>query len=120
MGNVYVGIDISKGWLDIAVHASSQKWQFPNDTAGITRLRRMLKKISPTLIVFEPTGGYEMPLYLSLDGAGLQVALVNPQQVMDFAKSTGKLAKTDILDARIIAHLGYAIHPVPHPVPCTQ
>jgi transposase len=80
----------------------------------------MLKKLNPALIVFEATGGYEMPLYLSLDKAGLLVAPINPRQVRDFAKSTGKLAKTDILDARIIAHFGYAIHPAPHPVPDTQ
>ena len=120
MKNVYVGIDISKDWLDIAVHASNQKWQFANETAGITRLRRMLKKISPTLIVFEATGGYEMPLYLSLNKAGFSVAMVNPRQVRDFAKSTGKLAKTDSLDARIIAHFGYAIQPAPRPVPEDQ
>ena len=116
MENVYVGIDISKAWLDIAVHASSQQWHFPNDTAGITRLRRMLKKISPTLIVCEPTGGYEMPLHLSLNKAGFSVAMVNPRQIRDFAKSTGKLAKTDSLDARVIAHFGYAIQPTPRPV----
>ena len=120
MENIYVGIDISKDSLDVAIHASSQQWQFPNETAGITRLCRMLKELSPALIVFEATGGYEMPLYLSLDEAGLQVAPVNPRQVRDFAKSTGKLAKTDILDARTIAHFGYAIRPVPHPVPDTR
>jgi transposase len=120
MENIYVGIDISKDSLDMAIHASNQQWRFSNDTAGITRLCRMLKKISPALVVFEATGGYEMPLYVILDEAGLQVAPVNPRQVRDFAKSTGKLAKTDILDARIIAHFGYAIRPIPHPVPDTQ
>jgi transposase len=120
MENIYVGIDISKDSLDVAIHASNKQWQFPNDTAGINRLCRVLKKLNPDLIVFEATGGYEMPLYLSLDKAGLLVAPVNPRQVRDFAKSTGKLAKTDILDARIIAHFGYAIRPAPHPVPDTQ
>ena len=120
MENVYVGIDISKDRLDVAVHASNEQWQFTNDTAGISRLRRMLKKISPTLIIFEATGGYEMPLYLSLDKAGFSVAMVNPRQIRDFAKSTGKLAKTDLLDARVIAHFGYAIQPTPRPVPENQ
>lgn len=120
MENVYVGIDISKDRLDIAVHASSEQWQFSNDTAGISRLRRMLKKISPTLIVFEATGGYEMPLYLNLDKAGFSAAMVNPRQIRDFAKNTGKLAKTDSLDARTIAHFGYAIQPAPRPVPENQ
>ena len=73
MENIYVGIDISKDSLDMAIHASNQQWRFPNDTSGITRLCRMLKKLSPALIVFEATGGYEMPLYLSLDEAGLQL-----------------------------------------------
>ena len=120
MEKVYGGIDISKDSLDVAVHASSQQWQFSNDTGGITRLCKMLKKLSPALIVFEATGGYEMPLYLCLDEAGLSVAPVNPRQVRDFAKSTGKLAKTDSLDAKVIAHFGYAIQPMSHPVPGTQ
>jgi transposase len=120
MEKVIVGIDISKDSLDVAVHASSQQWRFSNDTAGITHLCKMLKKLNPALIVFEATGGYEMPLYLSLDEASLPVAPVNPRQVRDFAKSTGKLAKTDSLDARIIAHFGYAIQPAPHHVPDTQ
>jgi transposase len=120
MEKVYVGIDISKDSLDMAVHTSSHQWQFSNNTAGITRLCNVLKKLNPVLIVFEATGGYEMPLYLSLDEAGLSVAPVNPRQVRDFAKSTGKLAKTDFLDAKIIAHFAYAIQPMPHRVPDTQ
>ena len=117
---VYVGIDISKDSLDVAVHKSDKQWKFSNDPVGIARLCKMLTKLEPALVVFEATGGYEMPLYLSLDKAGLPSAQVNPRQVRDFARSTGKLAKTDFLDARVIAHFGYAIQPVPHPVPDTQ
>ena len=120
MDKVYVGIDVSKDSLDVAVHASDKQWQFSNDTAGITKLCRMLVKIGPALVVFEATGGYEMPLYLSLDKANLPAAPVNPRQIRDFARSTGKLAKTDALDARVIAHFGFAIRPTSHPVPDTQ
>jgi transposase len=120
MEKVYVGIDISKDSLDVAVHASDKQWRFTNDHSGITKLCKMLGKLSPALVVFEATGGYEMPLYLSLDKAGLPAAPVNARQIRDFARSTGKLAKTDSLDARVIAHFGCAIQPTPHPVPDTQ
>lgn len=120
MEKEYIGIDISKDSLDVAVHASDKQWRYCNDPAGIASLCQMLVKLSPALVVFEATGGYEMPLYLSLDGAGLPAAPVNARQIRDFARSTGKLAKTDTLDAGIIAHFGYAIRPVPHPVPATQ
>jgi transposase len=117
---VYVGIDISKDSLDVAVHAADKQWRFPNDPAGIARLCKMLAKLEPALVVFEATGGYELPLYLGLDEAGLPAAPVNARQVRDFARSTGKLAKTDSLDARMIAHFGFAIQPIPHPIPDTQ
>lgn len=120
MEKVYVGIDISKDSLDVAVYASDKQWRFSNDRSGITSLCQMLVKLKPALVVFEATGGYEMPLYLSLDEAGLPATPVNARQIRDFGRSTGKLAKTDSLDARVIAHFGYAVQPVPHPVPDTQ
>jgi transposase len=120
MEKMYVGIDISKDSLDMAIHGSKKQYQFTNDASGIKKLCKELLKLQPALVVFEATGGYEMPLYLGLDEAGLPAAPVNPRQVRDFARSTGKLAKTDVLDARIIAHFGYAIHPLSHPVPTTQ
>jgi transposase len=120
MEEVYIGIDISKDNLDMALHGSDKQWQFTNDPAGISKLCKELLKLHPALVVFEATGGYEMPLYLGLDESDLPVAPVNPRQVRDFAKSTGKLAKTDILDARVIAHFGYAIRPQTHTVPATQ
>jgi transposase len=120
MEKLYVGIDISKDSLDMAIHGSSKQWQFTNDPSGIRKLCKELFKMKPTLVVFEATGGYEMPLYLGLDESGLPATPVNPRQVRDFAKSTGKLAKTDSLDARAIAHFGYAIQPLPHPVPITH
>jgi len=120
MEKVYVGIDICKDSLDVAVHDSDKQWRFTNDPAGITRLCRMLVKLGPALVVFEATGGYEMPLYLGLDKAKLSAAPVNPRQIRDFARSTGKLAKTDALDAKVIAHFGFAVKPVPHPIPDTH
>jgi transposase len=120
MEKVYVGIDISKDSLDVAVHASDKQWRFSNDRAGITSLCKMLVKVEPTLVVFEATGGYEMPLYFGLDEAGLPAAPINPRQIRDFARSTGRLAKTDSLDARAIAHFASAIQPIPRPVPDTQ
>lgn len=120
MEKVYVGIDISKDSLDVAIHDSDRRWHFTNDRLGIAKLCKMVTKLEPALVVFEATGGYEMLLYLSLDEAGLPTAPVNPRQLRDFAKSTGKLAKTDSLDARAIAHFGYAIKPAPHPLPDTQ
>lgn len=120
MEKVYVGIDISKDSLDVAVHACDKQWRFSNDHTGITSLRKMLVKLEPALVVFEATGGYELPLYISLDEAGLPVAPVNARQIRDFARSTGKLAKTDSLDARVIAHFGQAIQPAPRHVPDTQ
>ncbi|MFC1937572.1 IS110 family transposase [Chloroflexota bacterium] len=120
MERVYVGVDIPKDSLDVAVHDSDKQWRYSNDPAGITGLCKMLVKLEPALVVFEATGGYEMPLYLGLDEAGLLAAPVNARQIRDFARSTGKLAKTDSLDARVIAHFGYAIKPAPRPLPDTQ
>ena len=120
MEQVYVGIDISKNNLDVAIHSSNEQWRFPNDNVGITSLCKKLRQFEPALVVFEATGGYEMPLHLGLDSAGLPATPVNPRQIRQFAKSTGKLAKTDSLDARVIAHFGYAIRPTPHPVPQTH
>ncbi len=119
MEKVYIGIDISKDSLDMAVHASDKQWRYSNDAAGIASLCKMLRRLEPALVVFEATGGYEMPLYLSLDGAGLPATPVNPRQIRDFARSTGKLAKTDSLDARVIAHFGCAVQPIPRLVPNT-
>ena len=103
MEKIYIGIDISKDSLDVAVHASDQRWQFVNDDAGIASLCQLLAKLKPVLIAFEATGGYEFPLYVALDAASLPAVPVNPRQVRDFARSMGKLAKTDAIDARVIA-----------------
>lgn len=116
----YVGIDVSRDTLDVAIHGDDSFWQFENSKKGIDKLCKLMKKVKPEIIAFEATGGYEMPLYIALDQAGMPASPVNPRQVRDFAKATGKLAKTDVLDARIIARFTSAILPEPRPVPKSQ
>ena len=86
-------------------------------TAGQAELLARLADLAPTLVVLEATGGYELSVAAALAGAGLPVAIVNPRQVRDFAKATGRLAKTDRLDAALLAQFAEAIHPEPRPVP---
>lgn len=108
---VFVGMDVSKVWLDVAVHEQKETDRVSNDDVGITGLVRRLKKLKPTLIVLEPTGGFEMLVVAELSQAGLPVAMVNAKRVRDFAKATGQIAKTDKLDARVLAHFAAAIRP---------
>jgi len=113
---VYVGIDIAKANLEIAVYASETRWQFSNDEEGISHTTELLKELSPNLVVMEATGGYETPLAYTLKAHGIAVAIINPREVRDFAKATGKLAKTDTLDAKVLAHFAAAIEPEPRPI----
>lgn len=107
----FVGIDVSKAWLDMAVHEQEELLRASNDEAGIANLVKKLKKLKAKLIVLEPTGGFEMLVVAELNQAGLPVAVVNAKRVRDFAKATGQLAKTDKLDARVLAHFAAAIRP---------
>jgi transposase len=95
----YVGIDVSKDQLDIAVRPAGDTWSMPNDASGITEVVQQLAQLHPKLVVLEATGGLQMPVAAALAGAGLPLAMVNPRQVRDFARATGKLAKTNRLDA---------------------
>jgi transposase len=108
---VFVGIDVSKAWLDIAVHEQKEITRFSNDEVGIASLVKALHKLKPKLIVLEPTGGFEMLVVAELSQASLPVAVVNGKRVRDFAKATGRIAKTDKLDARVLAHFAAAIRP---------
>jgi len=117
---VYAGIDVAKDRMDIAVHVSGEHRSFANDEGGIDQAIAYLRELAPALVVLEATGGIELPLVASLAAASLPVVVVNPRQVRDFAKSTGKLAKTDILDARVLAHFAAAIHPQPRPLANAQ
>jgi len=114
---VFVGIDVSQAQFDVALRPSGEPWQVPHDDAGIASVVTRLHALSPTLVVLEATGGLELPLTGALAAAGLPVVVVNPRQVRDFAKATGKLAKTDALDAQILAHFAEALRPVPRPLP---
>lgn len=115
----WIGIDVAKARLDGAVRPDGTTLQEANTARGISRLVRSLVRLAPSLIVVEATGGYERPLVQALGTAGLPVAVVNPRQVRDFAKSIGRLAKTDQLDAAVLAHFGEATRPTPRP-PLTQ
>jgi transposase len=114
------GIDVSKAALDVALRPSGGAWRCANDEAGIGELVRRLKPLAPHLIVLEATGGLERLVVAALALAGLPLAVVNPRQVRDFAKATGQLAKTDALDAAVLAHFAEAIRPTPRPLPDAQ
>jgi transposase len=110
---IFVGIDVSKDWLEVAICDSQTHWRLPNREAGITELVKRLTCLQPTLIVFEASGGYEMLAASSLVTAGLPVAVVNPTRVRNFAKASGKYAKTDRIDGDMIALFGKTIRPQP-------
>lgn len=108
---IFVGIDVSKSWLDVAVHEQAAVWRNANDDAGIGKLVEQMQVLQPERIVVEPTGGFESLLVAELQHAGLPVVVVNAKRVRDFAKATGQLAKTDKLDARVLAHFAAALRP---------
>ncbi len=113
---VSVGIDVSKARLDIAVHESNETWSNSNDSQGCAELVTKLKKLKPTSIVLEATGGFETLVTATLSAVSLPVIVVNPRQVRDFAKATGQLAKTDRIDCRVLAHFAAAIDPPVRPI----
>lgn len=110
-----VGIDVSKASLDVAVLPGGEELRFTNDDTSCRKLAAKLKDLNPKLIVLEATGGLENLVAGILVAEGLPVVVINPRQIRDFAKATGKLAKTDRLDAKVIAHFGQAIKPEPRP-----
>lgn len=114
---VFVGIDVSKGCLDVASRPTGEVWQVPNDADGISGLAQRLAEMHPSLVVLEATGGLERALTADLAAAGLPVAVVNPRHVRDFARAAGTSAKTDALDAQVLAHFGQALGPEPRPLP---
>ena len=116
----FVGIDVAKAQLDIALRPSGERWAVPNDASGVTTLVDRLQALHPTLIVLEATGGLERAVTGALATAGLSVVVVNPRQVRDFARATGQLANTDALDARALAHFADVIRPTPRPLPDAQ
>jgi transposase len=115
MKDFVVGIDISKDKLDIGIIPTSENWSIPNDVDGLTELAFRLSDLSPKLVVMEATGGFERPVRAVLEQAGLPCAVVNPRQVRDFAKSKNILAKTDSLDALVLASFGEKMEPKARP-----
>ncbi|WP_136800054.1 IS110 family transposase [Desulfosediminicola ganghwensis] len=113
---IFIGIDVSKTKLDIAVRPTKEKWSTANAPTEISALVKRFEELQPTLIVLESTGGLEIPLVSELAKKFLPIVVVNPRQVRDFAKATGKLAKTDSIDSEIIARFGEAIRPEPRPI----
>lgn len=117
METLFIGLDVAKDHLDVAVYPTEQNWQVPNTAEGIAGLTAALDALAPACIVLEPSGGYEQEAAATLATAGLPLAVVNARQVRDFAKATGQLAKTDRLDARILARFAEAIRPAIRPLP---
>ena len=116
----FVGIDVAKAQLDIALRPSGERRAVPNDASGVATLGARLQGLHPALIVLEATGGLERLVTSALATVGLPVVVVNPRQARDFARATGQLAKTDALDARALAHFADVIRPTPRPLPDTQ
>ena len=113
---VYVGIDVSKENLDLAENPRQQIRRFHNTATGIGKTVDHIRETGSILVVMEATGGLEIPLAAALGEAGIPTAIVNPRQVRDYARSTGKLAKTDAIDAQMLADFAATVHPEPRPL----
>ena len=114
---VFIGIDVAQATLEVAVRPTGKQWRVANDAAAIEELVPQLRALHPQLIVLEATGGLELPLLAALGSARLPVVAVNHRQVRDFAKALGQLAKTDVLDAQVLAHFAEAVRPAVRPLP---
>jgi transposase len=121
---IYAGVDVSKDRLDVCVrqgkagrHDDDDTFFVPHDDAGIDVLVSRLVEERPVLVIVEATGGFERAVVAALAAAELPVAVVNPRQARDFARATGKLAKTDALDAEVLARFAEVIQPAPKPLP---
>jgi len=110
----FVGIDVAKAQLDVAIGPNGESFSVANDETGISELLRRLEPAD--LVIIEATGGLEVPVASALATAGIAVAVVNPRQVRDFARATGRLAKTDRLDAQVLARFGEAVKPEVRPL----
>lgn len=113
----WIGIDVSKQRLDVAARPTGEVWQVANDEAGIAALVATLAALPVTLVVLEATGGLEVPVTTALTLAGIAAAVVNPRQARDFAKGVGRLAKTDRIDAQVLAHFAEVVRPEPKALP---
>jgi len=116
-GGCFVGVDVSKAHLDVCIRPMDECFTVTNDQEGIQKLITHLHGYALRMVVLEATGGYEREVYTELSAAGLVTVRINPRQARNFAKSTGKLAKTDKIDARMLAHFAEAIQPEAHALP---
>ena len=112
----YVGIDVSKAQVDVAVRPTGQRWVVSYDETGLGELVSQMEDLGPSLVLMEASGGLELPLVAALAAAALPVVVVNPRQVRDFARATGTLARTDALDASVLAHFADVIRPSVRPL----
>lgn len=110
---VVVGIDVAKEHLDVALEPGGDAWQVRNDEAGIAELVSRIRGLKPELVVLEATGGYELAVSWAIAAADIPLVVANPRQVRDFARATGRLAKTDRIDARVLASFAQQIRPEP-------
>jgi transposase len=117
MESITIGIDVSKDRLDVAVRPSGEAFVVERNAAGLELLATRLKTMSPHIVALEATGGFETIAAAALSAAGLPVIVVNPAQIRDFAKAIGRRAKTDPIDAAVIAHFAEATKPEPRPLP---
>jgi len=114
---MYLGVDVSQERLDVGVRPSGEVFSDRNDTGGIGRLVKHIAELHPDLVVMESTGGLEVPFAVELGEAGIPYRIVNPRQVRDFAKATGRLAKTDRIDALVLAQFAESVKPEPKALP---
>ena len=112
----FVGIDVSKSELVVAVRPGGDQWSVRNAEPELSGLRTRLEQLTPTLVVLEATGGYERAVVAALAAVGLPVVVMNPRQVRDFARATGQLAKTDRIDADTLALFAERVRPIPRPL----
>ena len=115
-GGIYVGIDVVKARVDVAIRPEGDRCVVSNDDTGIAALVVQMQEFNPAAVVLEASGGLELPLVAALAAASLPVVVVNPRQVRDFATATGRLAKTDSLDAAVLAHFAEAVRPPIRPL----
>ena len=118
MGNKnYIGIDMAKDSMEVKVHEGQDSWTYANDEKDIAKLVAKMESLSPCLIVVEATGGYENAVAAELQSNGFPVAVINPRHIRDFARSVGILAKTDKIDAKVIARYAATVQPIPRILP---
>lgn len=112
----FIGIDVAKDRLDVHIRPNGESFTLARNGEALAALVERLRGLAPTLVVLEATGGYETVVASAIGAAGLPLAVVNPRQIRDFARATGKLAKTDRIDAAAITHFAEAVRPPARPI----